>query len=172
MIFICFWSPGTSSYFLTNTTSIFRKMYALKKIFVEATGLQTSHLGIDQAHMILLMNLGLPENKIEDTKPIPESIQTAVQSKQINQQATDDSQNQQQQDYQNNSQQLQDHHQLQQGQQQGQPIQHNQQLQQQPGQQIPNQQNPSEQNDANIQTVISILFSIENLWVFSCGTEN
>ena len=149
-------------------------MYALKKIFVEATGLQTSHLGIDQAHMILLMNLGLPENKIEDTKPIPESIQTAVQSKQINQQATDDSQNQQQQDYQNNSQQLQDqHHQLQQGQQQqGQPMQHNQQLQQQPGQQIPNQQNPSEQNDANIQTVISILFSIENLWVFSCGTEN
>ena len=114
-------------------------MYALKKIFVEATGLQTSHLGIDQAHMILLMNLGLPENKIEDTKPIPESIQTAVQSKQINQQAADDSQNQQQQDYQNNSQQLQDqHHQLQQGQQQqGQPIQHNQQLQQQPGQQIP-----------------------------------
>jgi len=148
-------------------------MYALKKIFVEATGLQTSHLGIDQAHMILLMNLGLPENKIEDTKPIPESIQTAVQSKQINQQAADDSQNQQQQDYQNNSQQLQDHHQLQQGQQQGQPIQHNQQLQQQqPGQQIPNQQNPSEQNDANIQTVISIIFSIENLWVFSYGMEN
>ena len=147
-------------------------MYALKKIFVEATGLQTSHLGIDQAHMILLMNLGLPENKIEDTKPIPESIQTAVQSKQINRQATDDSQNQQQQDYQNNSQQLQDHHQLQQGQQQGQPIQHNQQLQQQPGQQIPNQQNPSEQNDANIQTVISIIFLIENLWVFSYGMEN
>jgi len=82
-----------------------RKMYALKKIFVEATGLQTSHLGIDQAHMILLMNLGLPENKIEDTKPIPESIQTPnAQAKQINQQAVDDSQNQQQQDYQNNSQ--------------------------------------------------------------------
>ena len=135
-------------------------MYALKKIFVEATGLQTSHLGIDQAHMILLMNLGLPENKIEDTKPIPESIPTqAVQSKQINQQAADDSQNQQQQDYQNNAQQLQDHHQLQQGQQQqGQPIQHNPQLQQPPGQQIPNQQNPSEQNDANIQTVLSTLF--------------
>lgn len=137
-------------------------MYALKKIFVEATGLQTSHLGIDQAHMILLMNLGLPENKIEDTKPIPESIQTPnAQAKQINQQAVDDSQNQQQQDYQNNSQQLQDHHQLQQGQQQGQPIQHNPQLQQQPSQQIPNQQNPSEQNDANIQTVV--IFSLSKI---------
>ena len=136
--------------------SIFRKMYALKKIFVEATGLQTSHLGIDQAHMILLMNLGLPENKIEETKPIPESI--PVQSKQINQQAVDESQTQQQQDYQNNnSQQLQDHHQLQQGQQQGQSIQHNPQLQ--AGQQIPNQQNPSEQNDANIQTVMITIFS-------------
>ena len=135
--------------------SIFRKMYALKKIFVEATGLQTSHLGIDQAHMILLMNLGLPENKIEETKPIPES--NPAQSKQINQQAVDESQSQQQQDYQNNnSQQLQDHHQLQQAQQQGQSLQHNQQLQ--AGQQIPNQQNPSEQNDANIQTVMITFF--------------